>query len=68
MTRQGDGIKKPTGCEYVCYLAVCGIGHAPHCGYNGERSRGLIGALLPGHRVIQEGAVTAADGEEAELV
>lgn len=51
----------------MCYLAVCGIGHAPHCGYYRERSWVLIGSWLPGDWVIQEGAVTAAGGHEAEL-
>lgn len=50
------------------YLAVCGIGHAPHCGYYRERSWVLIGAWLPGDWVIQEGTVTAAGGYEAELL
>lgn len=36
----------------MCYLAVCGIGHAPHCGYYRERSCVLIGAWLPGDWVI----------------
>lgn len=44
-----------------CYLAVRGIGHAPDSGYHREGAWLLIGALLPGGRVIQEVTVTKED-------
>jgi len=46
---------------YIKYLAVRGIGHAPHCGDDREGSWVLIGSWLPGNWVIQEGAVAAAE-------
>lgn len=44
--------KDVPGYRDMCYLAVCGIGHTPHCGYYRERSCVLIGAWLPGDWVI----------------
>lgn len=48
----------------VHYLAVRGIGHAPDSGYHREGAWLLIGALLPGGRVIQEVTVTKGDRKQ----
>ncbi len=40
------------------YLAVWRIGYPPHCGYHREGAGRLIGALLPGDRIIWVRGVT----------
>lgn len=51
-TQTRSKLKDVPGYRDMCYLAVCGIGHTPHCGYYRERSCVLIGAWLPGDWVI----------------
>lgn len=45
-------------CVQVSYLTLRRVGHTPHCRNHRQGPRGLVGVLLPGNRIVGEGAIT----------
>lgn len=44
------------------HLALCCVAHSPHGRDHGQRPCGLSGSLLPRHRLISKGTITARRG------
>lgn len=52
---------RQTVCSDWTYLTLRRVGHAPHGRNHRQGPRGLVGVLLPGNRIVGEGAITGTN-------